>query len=365
MKSETMLIDELEKDLTERGCKFDKNGFPVLSESFFAEKEPDFIVPYEQRGFSEPKNTSICFIGEYEFLYSFFEKIDEIAAELQSYQSACWMDLPVDKDMPRTSQKTKMLLNALFSASLAYRGIKILPSLRCGDEQSLSFIEPNKKAPIMFLNMSGHPSHTEIDPYDEFITRCAYIIMYPKRLLIYGKPSQEEDELLYDIGFYYRVYEEKSTVKKKDVAQGGDFHSFRKASPNEGKSLNQPCEKQTTTKYNYDLPSYLVIPKTLENGPPMFTDEVDNVDVVVLTHDEFRLLEDTWVLIDINEATDLYLSAYEEEEIPYDKLDIAIEIAERDKLEEDNPSKVAVIEKFIGALRHAKEMKTLLACNFF
>lgn len=107
---------------------------------------------------------------------------------------------------------------------------------------------------------------------------------------------------------------------------------------------------------------FLVVPNTLENRP--FGWEIDDKSVTTIEfkHREFRLMDDnTMIWQDINDATGLDVAIDEEEEIPYDKLDTAIEVTKRVLANAKKEEVKAPLQKLLDAMYLAKEKKTLLA----
>ncbi len=207
-KVDLNLAIKLETWLKDHGCKFASDGFPLIPDDCYCEDEPEYIAPWHHRSYYPKEKTSICFCMPDDLLYPRFAEIFQNIEELRKYHSVCWMDISVSKNMNRETQRFNMLMNALYAAVLAYSGIKVIPSIRCGDEATICFLEKYKSAPLMFLGIHGCSRATDLAGYDEYITRCEFIILYPKRLLLYGKPQKKEIEVLDDIGFSYRIYDD-------------------------------------------------------------------------------------------------------------------------------------------------------------
>lgn len=75
-----------------------------------------------------------------------------------------------------------------------------------------------KDAPLVALGLHGCKGMSFAD-YDEFIFRCEMIILQPRKLLLYGKPTKAEKEILDDIGIPYRVYPDFQTLYKRGGSQ--------------------------------------------------------------------------------------------------------------------------------------------------
>lgn len=80
---------------------------------------------------------------------------------------------------------------------------------------------------------------------------------------------------------------------------------------------------------------------------------------------EFDYLnEGAFVFTDISERCDLLIDAYEDEEIPYEKLDDAIDVVREDLANETNPDGISGMKTLLEMLELAKKKKTLLAMYF-
>ncbi len=111
-----------------------------------------------------------------------------------------------------------------------------------------------------------------------------------------------------------------------------------------------------------DSTAFIIVPNTLENRPYGWNETDPNINCTVITSRERRLMvERTMIFEDINEATDLLIGAYEEEEIPYEKLDAAIKIVEKKLKKFKMPELIVATRKLLDALYLAKEKKTLVA----
>ncbi len=185
MQIDFVTAEFLKKWLLEHECRFDINGFPIMPK----------------------KNTSICFCIPDGRIYPRFEKVFDEINELKSFQSVCAMDLSVSKNMNREMQNFNMLLNSLYMAVLAYSGIKIIPSLRCGDESTIHFLLNHKGAPLWILGIHGNSQNCDVYAFDEYILRSEFIFIHPKKVLLYGNPSKREKDILDDIEIPYRAYD--------------------------------------------------------------------------------------------------------------------------------------------------------------
>ncbi len=109
----------------------------------------------------------------------------------------------------------------------------------------------------------------------------------------------------------------------------------------------------------------LIVPDTLENRPYGWSSTSAGVTARKLSNKEFDYLnEGAFVFTDINERCDLLIDAYEDEEIPYEKLDDAIDVVQKDLAKATDPDGIMGLKILLEMLELAKKKKTLLAMYF-
>ena len=118
--------------------------------------------------------------------------------------------------------------------------------------------------------------------------------------------------------------------------------------------MNKMMEKITK-------PRALIVPKTLENRPYGWTWDNPNIIIKYFTERQFYLLNEGMVFEDINDEIDTLIGGWEEEEIPYERLDGAIKVVERRIKKSRNKEFIEAANVLFGMLNLAKEKKTLLA----
>ena len=108
-------------------------------------------------------------------------------------------------------------------------------------------------------------------------------------------------------------------------------------------------------------PRALIVPKTLENRPYGWTWDNQNIIIKYFTERQYYLLNEGMVFEDINDEIDTLIGGWEEEEIPYEKLDGAIKVVERRIKKSKSKEFIEAANVLLGMLNLAKEKKTLLA----
>ncbi len=112
---------------------------------------------------------------------------------------------------------------------------------------------------------------------------------------------------------------------------------------------------------NDTMKGYFVGPNTLENRTDCWDPTDGKQNVFELSDRERQLVWKTNILLDINDECDILLGPYEEDEIPYEKLDVSIKIVEKGIRRLKDKEKITIYQKLLDALYLAKEKKTLVS----
>lgn len=211
------LANKLKEWLVSRNVSFDDKGFPLIPKNSYVKNKPKYIAPWNHRKSYCAKITSICFYMNDNYIYPRIEKVFDEINELKKYHSVCGIDLSVSKKMNRNVQRFIIYLNALYNAVLAYSGIKIIPSLRFGDETTLKYLMIYKESSIFAIGIHGSSKYMKLSSYDEYLFRLMILIFNPKILLLYGKPNKKEKDILENININYKVYNDYRRLYKKGI----------------------------------------------------------------------------------------------------------------------------------------------------
>lgn len=208
------LIDSYMSHLEERGCKFDKNGFPILDRSCFLKEPPDQMIPFRNRGsklIENPKRTVLCFYCGDDRIYPRLEKVFSEIPEYRRFMGAVAADVTVTTNMDIEWQRETMLLNQLFMAILATNGIKVALNLRNGSTASLSCFD---SIPPGIMCASGTLGCAlTASPHDMDYT-AKLMRVRPAMVLLYGKSDPIMEDQLSLIGIPYRRYDDFHKLSK-------------------------------------------------------------------------------------------------------------------------------------------------------
>ncbi len=209
------IASQLREWLVSKNVSFDDKGFPIIPKSAYVKVKPKYIAPWHHRKSYYAKITSICFYMPDNYIYPRFEKVFDEITELKEYHSVCGIDLSVSKKMNRNIQRFIIYLNALYNAVLAYSGIKIIPSLRFGDETTSIYLMNYKDSNIFVTGIHGCSKYMALSSYDEYLFRIMMIILNPKKVLLYGKLGKQERNILKNTRINYEEYEDFRRLYKK------------------------------------------------------------------------------------------------------------------------------------------------------
>lgn len=208
--NELETIELYTKYLRERGVSFTDSGFPIFKEKWFTTEKPKAIITFDKRNkiSLKRKEISICFFEDDERLYPRFDKVFEEIPMLKNYHSVCMMDISISPLMDVRLQNTNLLLNMLYICILAVNGIKILPSIRTGEIETINILNDSIcNAPYWVMGALGtQKKMQESQYYFEYLFRTKCLKIRPKHILIYGKPSKSTENILLEYNIDYTVY---------------------------------------------------------------------------------------------------------------------------------------------------------------
>lgn len=120
------------------GVSFSENGFPIFTKEMLLQDPPQDIVTYKQmNSVSNKSKVAVCFFQEDERLYSRITSLEHDIPKFRKFIGVCGLDLSPNIYWPAEQQIFNILLNQLYTATLAVNGIKIIPNWRIGNLNTL------------------------------------------------------------------------------------------------------------------------------------------------------------------------------------------------------------------------------------
>ena len=196
--------------LRKHKVKFHINGFPIFNKEWFITTKPKCIVPFNKRHYiSERKqDVAICFFDKDECLYP---RLDKVFCEIdifKQYHSVCMMDVSISPLMLDEVQRMNLLLNLLFTCVLAVNGIKIIPSFRTGNFETLLLLIQSIGYSKYWIMGAVGTQLIRRNAFYEYLFRTKCVLLNPELLLIYGKPNSNSINCLKDYRIEFKTYKD-------------------------------------------------------------------------------------------------------------------------------------------------------------
>lgn len=205
--NEILLASKLVEYLKENGVSFNEKGYPILKEEWLAKTKPSFIVPFNKRQyFRNEQDVSICFFSKDENLYPRLAKIFDEMQIYKRYHSVCMMDISVSPYMHREVQNFNLLLNMLFIAVLGVNQIKIIPSYRSGELETVEVLKECIPEPEFWVMGAVGTQKAKNNDYFNLLFTHKCLMLNPKLILSYGKPSAKTTEQLKEFSIELITY---------------------------------------------------------------------------------------------------------------------------------------------------------------
>ena len=209
--------------LKEHRVEFYENGFPKFKSEWFITDKPLIIVPFNKRQYywQNKRDISICYFEKDEHLYPRLEKIFKEIAILKEYHSVCMMDISISPLMLDEVQRMNMLLNLLFICVIAVNDIKIIPSFRTGNFETLTLLIKSIGYSKYWVMGSVGTQQIRNNAFYEYLFRIKCLLIMPEKLLSYGRPNSNTTQCLIDYGIECLIYEDfRSLSYSKEICYG-------------------------------------------------------------------------------------------------------------------------------------------------
>ena len=220
---EIELVERYTAYLKERGVEFFEDGFPKFKFEWFITNVPLIIAPFNKRQYyrQSKQDISICYFGKDEHLYPRLDKIFEEIDILKDYHSVCMMDVSISPLMLDEVQRMNLLLNMLFICVIAVNNIKIIPSFRTGNIETLNLLKRSVGYSKYWVMGAVGTQRVRSNSFYEYLFRAKCLSIMPKILLSYGRPNSNTANCLNDYGIEYKVYKDfRALSYSKEVHYG-------------------------------------------------------------------------------------------------------------------------------------------------
>lgn len=218
--TEIEIVESYTLYLKERNVKFFDDGFPKFKTEWFVSDLPSIIAPFNKRQYylQKKKEISICYFSKDEHLYPRLEKVFKEIDLLSDYHSVCMMDISMSPLMLDEVQRINLLLNLLFTCVIAVNGIKIIPSFRTGNFETVKLLARSiGKSKYWVMGSIGTQQFTN-NPYYEFLFRTKCMFIMPKTIMSYGRTNIKTALCLKDYGIKLTEYKDfRSLSYSKEI----------------------------------------------------------------------------------------------------------------------------------------------------
>ena len=166
------------------------DGYPII-EGWMVEKDiPHNIVQWDKRHIAnDPKHTGMSFYCIDPALTPILNHPDKYVEKLRQYQCVLGMDASPYDNMPLVVQKSQIFLNLGITYYYGKQGIKIVPNVRVGINDTLSSLEAYPCNHLISIGTNGF-THSKSNRII-FKDQVAKIIntLDPSGILVYGPAS--------------------------------------------------------------------------------------------------------------------------------------------------------------------------------
>lgn len=199
---EIELVECYTSYLLEHGVKFNDDGFPVFKQEWVIDNKPLLIAPFSKRKYyhQDKKNISLCFFEKDEYLYPRLDKVFKEIDLFRNYHSVCMMDVSISPLMLDEVQKMNLLINMLYICVLAVNCIKIIPSFRTADFETIKLLKSSVGYSKYWIMGAVGTQRIINNSFYDYLFRKKCLLIMVESLLIYGKTNETTTSILKNYG---------------------------------------------------------------------------------------------------------------------------------------------------------------------
>ena len=205
---EIELVERYTAYLKEKGVEFYDDGYPKFKPNWIIKSKPMVIAPFNKRQYyrQNKQDISICYFNKDEHLYPRLEKVFEEAEILMNYHSVCMMDVSISPLMLDEVQRMNLLLNLLYICVIAVNGIKIIPSFRTGNFETLCLLKRSVGYSKYWVMGAVGTQRVSKNPFYEYLFKTKCLLIMPEQILCYGQPNNNTVNCLNEFGIEFRPF---------------------------------------------------------------------------------------------------------------------------------------------------------------
>ena len=182
--------EEAQQLLCKEGVCFSPNGFPDLTHYTYPKTLPEDIEvwPYNKRNQAQnPSKTVLTFFEADPYLYGYLNTLDKVAANLSLYYGVTGFDLSPCLNFSIEEQNAALLLNALTNGLFLSHGIRVIPSLRIGNVETVATLKAYPNNVCYAFGCLG--CNQRLQNLGRLLIELKLAMCEPSQILAYGKLS--------------------------------------------------------------------------------------------------------------------------------------------------------------------------------
>lgn len=180
--------EQAQRLLAKEGVCFTSNGFPDLTHFMYTKTLPEGIEvwPYNKRNQAvNPSKTVLTFFESDPSLYGYLNSLDKVAANLSLYYGVTGFDLSPCLDYSVKEQNAALLLNTLTNGLFLSHGIRVIPSTRTGNVETVSALRSYPKNICYAFGCLG--CNQKLKNLGHLLMELKLALCEPSLILAYGK----------------------------------------------------------------------------------------------------------------------------------------------------------------------------------
>lgn len=166
-------------------------GFPIIEIDMVAKTPPTELIQWDRKrqDVVDPAKTTICFYCNDEKFVPVLNKPNHYLETLKKYESVVGPDASPYSNMPAVVQNSQIFVNLAITYYLAKNGIKIIPNVRLGNDQTLPSLKAYPQGTLIAIGTHGFTHKVE---NREIFKKQIEIIIHklnPSGIVVYGPAS--------------------------------------------------------------------------------------------------------------------------------------------------------------------------------
>ena len=225
-KSKTPFIRDVNLAyLTKKARKTKPDGFPIIEKWMVSTEIPKNVYQWDRRQdvVEESKDIAMSFYCNDPGFTPILGNPKGYLEKLKKYGMVVGMDASPYDNMPLVVQKSQIFLNLAITFYYGLNGIKIIPNVRLGNDDTLSSLDAYPSGTLISIGTNGFT--WKLKNRDIFKKQVDFIVakLRPSGIIVYGPASDyifsraiELEIPIYQYDSYTMIENKKDKVKKNE-----------------------------------------------------------------------------------------------------------------------------------------------------